>query len=53
MESTIVNEHQYDQALERIYDLMQLDLLPDSDLSNEFEELADMVKEYDREHHPF
>jgi len=52
MQTAIVDEEQYDQALARVYDLMQLELLPDSELSNELDRLADMVKAYEREHYP-
>lgn len=52
MQELIKNAEQYDKALERIYELMQLELLPDTDLYNELDNLADWVKAYDREHYP-
>jgi len=52
MQQVITNDEQYDEAVARIYDLMQMDLLPDSDLSNELDTLADVVRAYEREHYP-
>jgi HTH-type transcriptional regulator / antitoxin HigA len=52
MQKQITNEEQYDEAVARIYELMQMDILPGTDESNELDTLADMVKAYDREHYP-
>ena len=48
----IKNEEQYDDALERIYILMQKDINPDSKDSDELEILSMLVKEYENEHYP-
>lgn len=48
----IKNEEQYDRALNRVYDLMQMDIEIDSPKSDELEILSILVKEYENEHHP-
>lgn len=48
----IKNEEQYDRALNRVYDLMQMDIEIDSPESDELEILSILVKEYENEHHP-
>lgn len=48
----IKNEQQYDKSLERIYELMQKDIDPDTKESNELEVLSILVKEYENEFHP-
>lgn len=48
----IKNNSQYEGALERAYDLMQLDLVPESKESDELEVLSILIKEYENEHFP-
>ena len=48
----IKTEGQYEDALERIYELMQMELVPDSNESDELEVLSLLVKEYENEHYP-
>jgi len=48
----IKNEQQYEQALERVYLLLQKDLSPDSRESDELEVLSILIKEYENEHYP-
>lgn len=48
----IKNNAQYDDALSRIYDLMQKDLKPESKESDELEVLSILVKEYELDHYP-
>lgn len=48
----IKNEEQYDEALARIYILLQGDPEPDSQDSDELELLSILVKEYENEHYP-
>jgi len=48
----IKNEKQYDEALARVYDLMQLEVGEDSLESDELEVLSILVKDYENEHHP-
>jgi len=43
---------QYEDALERIYNLMQKDLKEDSKQSDELEVLSILVKEYEIVHYP-
>lgn len=52
MISPIKNSKQYDLYLGRIYELMQMDLLPDSEESDELEVLSILVKEYESAHFP-
>mgnify|MGYP005750458395 FL=1 len=46
----IKNNSEYETALERTYDLMQLDLAPESKDSDELEVLSILIKEYENEH---
>ena len=48
----IRNKAQNEDALARIYQLMQKDLKPDSKDSDELEVLSILVKEYEVEHYP-
>lgn len=48
----IKTEEQYDEALARIYVLLQGELEPDSQDSDELELLSILVKEYENEHYP-
>jgi HTH-type transcriptional regulator/antitoxin HigA len=47
----IKNDQQYEEALERVYMLMQKDIHPDSKQSDELEVLSILVKEYEQEHY--
>lgn len=48
----IKNNAQYEDALARVYDLMQKDLKPESKESDELEVLSILVKEYELDHYP-
>lgn len=48
----IKNEKQYENVLTRVYMLMQKDIQPDSEDSDELEVLSILVKEYENEHYP-
>lgn len=48
----IKTEQEYDAAIERIGDLMQLDLVEDSAESDELDALALFVEEYERKQYP-
>lgn len=48
----IKNNKQYDAALVRAYALMQHDLKPDSEDSDELEILSILIKEYENIHYP-
>lgn len=48
----IKNEQQYEDALERIYRLMQNDVKIDSKESDELEILSMLVEKYEKEHYP-
>ena len=48
----IKSEAQYDAALERIYELMQLDLEPGTEAGDELEILSLLVKEYENINFP-
>lgn len=48
----IKTEVEYDAAIERIYDLMQLELADNSLESNELKALALMVEDYESRHYP-
>ena len=48
----IKNKGQYEEALARIYELMQKNLKPESKESDELEVLSILTKEYELEHHP-
>lgn len=52
MLKVIKNEQEYENALERIYNLMQLDLADDSPESDELEALALFVEDYENRHYP-
>jgi len=43
---------QYEDNLARVYELMQLDLQPDTKESDELEILSMLVKKYEEEHYP-
>jgi HTH-type transcriptional regulator/antitoxin HigA len=48
----IRNNTQYEDALARVYALMQKDLKPESKDSDELEILSILIKEYEHEHYP-
>lgn len=48
----IKNEQQYEEFLKRIYELLQLELKPDSQESDELELRSILIKEYEHEHYP-
>ena len=48
----IKNDVQYEDALARIYELMQKSLKPESKESDELEVLSILVKEYELDHYP-
>jgi len=48
----IKNKAQYEDALARVYDLMQKNIKPESKDSDELEVLSILVKEYELEHYP-
>lgn len=48
----IKNNEQYEDALERAYDLMQKDLIPDSKESDELEVLSILIKNYEAVNFP-
>lgn len=48
----IKNEQQYEDALARVYTLMQKNIKPDSKESDELEILSILVKQYENEHYP-
>ncbi|WP_028298944.1 helix-turn-helix domain-containing protein [Olivibacter sitiensis] len=48
----IRNEQQYEEALLRVYTLMQKDIKPDSKTSDELEILSMLIKAYENEHYP-
>jgi HTH-type transcriptional regulator / antitoxin HigA len=48
----IKTEDQYDEALARVYELMQTDVEENSADSDELEILIILVKEYENEHYP-
>ena len=48
----IKNEQQYEDALEKVYLLMQKNIKPDSKESDELEILSILVKEYENEYYP-
>ncbi len=52
MQKPIKNNIQYEDALARVYTLMQQDIKPDSKESDELEILSILVKEYEKEHYP-
>ncbi|OOG69413.1 type II toxin-antitoxin system HigA family antitoxin [Algoriphagus sp. A40] len=48
----IKNNNEYEDALERAYDLLQIDLVPNSNKSDELEVLSILIKEYENDHFP-
>ncbi len=48
----IKNDNQYEEFLERIYNLLQKDIKADSNKSDELEILSILVKEYENKHFP-
>ena len=48
----IKNKKQYEDMLERVYELMQKDIQPDSADSDELEILSILIKEYENENYP-
>ncbi|RAJ90820.1 HTH-type transcriptional regulator/antitoxin HigA [Larkinella arboricola] len=52
MLKVIKTEQEYENALERVYELMQLDLEDDSPESDELEVLALLVEHYEQAHYP-
>ena|SRR5450756_2124188 len=48
----IRNNAQYEEALARVYVLMQKDLKPESKDSDELEILSILIREYELEHYP-
>lgn len=48
----IKNNSQYEKALQRVFVLMQEDLIPSSEKSDELEVLSILIKEYENEHLP-
>ncbi len=48
----IKTENQYNQALARVYELMQTEINEDSAESDELEILSILVKEYETDHYP-
>ena len=48
----IKNNGQYEDALARVYELMQKDLKPESKDSDELEVLSILVKKYELDHYP-
>lgn len=49
----IKNNRQYEDALARVYSLMQKDLKPASNESDELEVLSILIKEYEQNRFPF
>lgn len=52
MQKFINNEQEYEAFLMRIYTLMQTDIKPDSDESNELETLSILVNDYENTNYP-
>ena len=48
----IRNEKQYEDALARVYDLLQNDIVPESRESDELEVLSMLIKTYELEQYP-
>lgn len=48
----IKNNEAYEKALDRAYELMQLNLTPGSEASDELEVLSLLIKEYEHENYP-
>jgi HTH-type transcriptional regulator/antitoxin HigA len=51
MLKVVKNSHQYEEAMERAYMLMQTDIKPDSKGSDELEALSILMTEYESEHY--
>jgi HTH-type transcriptional regulator/antitoxin HigA len=52
MITPVKNDHQYEDALRRIYTLMQKDIVPDTAESDELELLSIIVKDYENANFP-
>lgn len=52
MLKVIKNNREYEEALERVYELMQLDLVDDSAESDELDALVLFVEDYEAKHYP-
>lgn len=52
MQKIIKTEAEYEAGLERIYELMQLDIQPNSEEEAELEIASLLVKEYEKTHYP-
>lgn len=52
MLKVIKNEREYEDALGRVYDLMQLNLADDSPELNELEALSLFIEHYEEKHYP-
>ncbi|WP_332369762.1 hypothetical protein [Spirosoma telluris] len=52
MLKVIKNEQEYESALERVYDLMQMDMVDDSTESDELEALVLFIEHYEAKHYP-
>ncbi|TAE27575.1 MAG: transcriptional regulator [Cytophagales bacterium] len=52
MLKVIKNEQEYENALARVYELMQVDLPDDSQESDELEVLALLIEHYEDKHYP-
>ena len=52
MSKSIKNKTEYEEALERIYNLMQLNLVKGSPEGNELEALSFLVHTYEETHYP-
>ena len=48
----IKSESQYEEALERVYALLQKNIKPESKESDELEVLSLLIKEYEKVHYP-
>lgn len=48
----VKTEADYEAALERIYEMLQLDIEPGTPLGNELEILSLLVKDYENTHYP-
>ena len=51
MVKSITTEQDYDEALHRIYDLMQQEIKPSSKFAIELEELSVLVEVYEKEYY--
>lgn len=50
--NVIRTESQYDDALERVYELLQSSPVPNSEAGNELDVLATLIEVYEAVHHP-